>query len=108
MPLLILHVRLKTCSNVILRTDNRIISHAFLTRWPPCSPDLTPCDFWLWGYLKDKVYRGNIRNLAELKNQILLHARNIGSDQLHAAVDHVITRCHMLVLKQGDHIENHL
>ena len=89
-------------------TEDRIISRAFPTRWPPRSPDLTPCDFWLWGYLKDKVYRGNIRNLAELKNQILLHARNIGSDQLHAAVDHVITRCHMLVLKQGDHIENHL
>ncbi|GBN07683.1 hypothetical protein AVEN_16643-1 [Araneus ventricosus] len=20
--------------------------------WPPYSPDLTPCDFFLWGYLK--------------------------------------------------------
>jgi len=25
-------------------------------RWPPRSPDLTPCDFYLWGYLKAKVY----------------------------------------------------
>ena len=24
--------------------------------WPPRSPDLTPLDFFLWGYLKDKVY----------------------------------------------------
>ena len=23
--------------------------------WPPISPDLTPCDFHLWGYIKDKV-----------------------------------------------------
>ncbi|GBM44524.1 hypothetical protein AVEN_182224-1 [Araneus ventricosus] len=23
---------------------------------PPRSPDLTPCDFFLWGYVKDKVY----------------------------------------------------
>ncbi|GBN08000.1 hypothetical protein AVEN_36565-1 [Araneus ventricosus] len=24
--------------------------------WPPKSPDLTPCDFFLWGYVMDKVY----------------------------------------------------
>lgn len=24
--------------------------------WPPRSPDLTPVDFFLWGYLKSKVY----------------------------------------------------
>lgn len=24
--------------------------------FPPYSPDLTPCDFFLWGYLKEKVY----------------------------------------------------
>ncbi|GBL85749.1 hypothetical protein AVEN_193194-1 [Araneus ventricosus] len=24
--------------------------------WPPRSPDLTPCDFFLWGYVRDKVY----------------------------------------------------
>jgi hypothetical protein len=21
-------------------------------KWPPRSPDLTPCDFFLWGYVK--------------------------------------------------------
>jgi hypothetical protein len=25
--------------------------------WPPSSPDLTPCDFYLWVYLKDQVYQ---------------------------------------------------
>jgi hypothetical protein len=24
--------------------------------WPPRSPDLTPPDFFLWGYVKDKVF----------------------------------------------------
>jgi len=23
---------------------------------PPGSPDATPCDFFLWGYVKDQVY----------------------------------------------------
>ena len=24
-------------------------------RWPPRSPDLNPCDFYLWGYLKSRL-----------------------------------------------------
>jgi hypothetical protein len=24
--------------------------------WPPCSPDLTPRDFFFWGYIKDAMY----------------------------------------------------
>ena len=28
--------------------------------WPPRSPDLSPCDFFLWGVLKERVY-GRIR-----------------------------------------------
>ncbi|GBM21250.1 hypothetical protein AVEN_149842-1 [Araneus ventricosus] len=35
---------------------DRIISRPFATAWPLRSPDLNPCDFWLWGYLKDVVY----------------------------------------------------
>ncbi|GBM35241.1 hypothetical protein AVEN_45510-1 [Araneus ventricosus] len=27
-----------------------------LLPWPPRSPDLKPCDFFLWGYVKGKVY----------------------------------------------------
>ena len=26
-----------------------------LLAWPPRSPDATPCDFFLWGYVKDQV-----------------------------------------------------
>ncbi|KAJ4437726.1 hypothetical protein ANN_17871 [Periplaneta americana] len=42
----------------------------FPDEWPSRSPDLNPCDFWLWGYLKDRVYQGNIRSLADLKASI--------------------------------------
>ncbi|GBN05744.1 hypothetical protein AVEN_46340-1 [Araneus ventricosus] len=33
-----------------------------LLPWPPRSPDLTLCDFFLWGYVKDKVYVPNANN----------------------------------------------
>ena len=38
-----------------------------LLPWPPRSPDLTPCDFFLWGYVKDHVFFPPIPlDLAEL------------------------------------------
>uniref|UniRef100_A0A914CWJ9 Transposase n=1 Tax=Acrobeloides nanus TaxID=290746 RepID=A0A914CWJ9_9BILA len=36
----------------------------------PYSPDLTPCDFFLWGYVKSKVYRTKQVDLEELKGRI--------------------------------------
>ena len=42
--------------------QNRIVSNRFPQQfqcgfsWPPCSPDLNPCDYFLWGYLKDKMF----------------------------------------------------
>ena len=28
-----------------------------LLLWPPRSPDLTPCDVFPWGYVKDNAYK---------------------------------------------------
>nr|CAH7754259.1 unnamed protein product [Callosobruchus chinensis] len=36
--------------------------------WPPRSSDLTPCDFYLWGYVKDTFFK--ILTLDELKQLI--------------------------------------
>ena len=27
--------------------------------WPPCSPDLNPCDLYLWGFMKEEVWKKN-------------------------------------------------
>ena len=31
---------------------------------------MTPCDFFLWGYLKDKLYTSPPRNLQDLRARI--------------------------------------
>jgi hypothetical protein len=36
---------------------NRVISRNGEGAWPPGSPDLTACDFFLWGHFKCDVYR---------------------------------------------------
>lgn len=43
------------------------------TRWPPRSPDLSPNDFYLWGFLKNSIYghrNERAANLAELREKI--------------------------------------
>ncbi|KAJ4438070.1 hypothetical protein ANN_14009 [Periplaneta americana] len=39
--------------------------------WPTRSPDLTPCDFYLWGYIKDRVYVPPLpQTLVQLRERI--------------------------------------
>ena len=51
---------------------NRVVALHHAVEWPPCSPDLTPCDFFLWGYLKSKVYRTPPNDLDDLRARIRL------------------------------------
>ncbi|GFU53452.1 uncharacterized protein TNCV_1998211 [Trichonephila clavipes] len=50
--------------------EDRIVSRRCRYPWPPRSPDLTPADFWLWGYLKSRVYLSGPSSLSELKDAI--------------------------------------
>ena len=52
------------------RFDNRVISTHGEIRWPARSPDLTPMDYFLWGYIKDSVYKTPSNTLEELQNKI--------------------------------------
>ena len=61
--------------------------HSLISRfgdipWPPRSPDLTPCDFSLWGYLKSRVYVINPTNLQELRNNIYHEIAELSPDTL--------------------------
>ena len=51
--------------------NHRIIGLGHDVEWPPRSPDLTPCDFFLWGYLKDKVFSTPPQNINELRQKIV-------------------------------------
>ncbi|KAJ4429534.1 hypothetical protein ANN_21703 [Periplaneta americana] len=40
--------------------------------WPARSPDLTPPDFFLWGFVKDQVYRTPVRDYQTYKKEFML------------------------------------
>ena len=46
---------------------NQVIALHHAVGWAPRSPDLTPCDFFLWGYLKSKVYKSPPIDLNDLQ-----------------------------------------
>ena len=54
-----------------------------LLHWPPRSPDLTPCDFFLWGYVKGLVYVPPLpTSVDDLKTQITEALKTINPDML--------------------------
>lgn len=62
---------------------NRWIGRAGPIEWPPRSPDLTPLDYFLWGFLKDKVFRAGFPvNLQEMQNRIVENCMLIDADML--------------------------
>ena len=50
------HTARETMAILRAAFPGRLISRFGDVPWPPRSPDLTPPDFFLWGYLKGKVY----------------------------------------------------
>ncbi|XP_011049237.1 PREDICTED: uncharacterized protein LOC105142985 [Acromyrmex echinatior] len=55
----------------------RLISIRGDLEWPARSPDLTPCDFFLWGFLKSRVYVNRPSTLQDLKTNIQEEIANI-------------------------------
>lgn len=91
--------------------DDRVIALKYSTfqgkgmDWPPYSPDLTPCDYFLWGTLKDIVYCNNPSTLEELEEAICQACVSISGDTLQRVTDNFILRLRHLCSVKGAHFE---
>ena len=68
-------------------------------------PDLTHCDFFLWGWLKVQVYPTEPRNLPELEGRIREIMSSIPQEFLVKSVYAVHGRLEKLVANDFAHIE---
>jgi hypothetical protein len=50
------------------------------TPWPPRSPDITPQNFFLWGYIKSNVFRTPVNGLDDLKSHIRIFQRTCSTE----------------------------
>ena len=76
--------------------------------WPARSPDLTPCDFFLWGYIKEEVYKqGPQPNLAALETAIRVALQRTPANFFFKACNSSIPkRMEELRKRCGGHIEH--
>ena len=72
--------------------------------WPPGSPDLTVTDFFLWGYLKSKVYASKSKTIDELKCNIRAEIAAITTEMLANAMQNARKRAAFCVSNGGGHL----
>lgn len=85
---------------------DRIISKGSQFAWPPRSPDLSAPDFFLWGYLKERVYRNKPRSIEELKENIRNEIAALGPEILEKVMDNAIARARLCKDEQGGHLKD--
>jgi len=72
---------------------------------PPRSPDATPCDFFLWGYVNDQVYVPPLpTSIPELKVRIRTAIETITTDMVQTVWNNSIIVL-MFVESQRVHIQ---
>ena len=74
--------------------------------WPARSPDLTLMDYFVWGFVKSKVYVQNYENLEYLKNSIRAAFREISADMIASSLKNLQKRLKQVVQHGDCHIEN--
>jgi hypothetical protein len=81
----------------LLKTSNE---DSALIPWPPKSPDLTPCDFFFWGYVKDKLCVPPLpRDLPEHRQRIVAAVDTIDVNMLQRVwkeLDYRIDVCRVI------------
>lgn len=84
----------------------RLISKNSAFNWPARSPDLTAPDYFLWGYLKEKVYINKPRTLAQLKENIRAEIRALQPDTLTRVMENAIKRAQLCEAENGAHLRD--
>jgi AraC-like DNA-binding protein len=97
------HTARTSMNHVRMYFGERVISKGL---WPARSPDLSPPDYFLWGYLKDKVYENGPRSLNELRENITAVVNNISADILHDAVNSLVHRARLCIDVGGQHFQH--
>jgi hypothetical protein len=104
-------------SNDVRRYLNDELPHRWIGRvgaddvplfaWPLRSPDLMPCDFFLWGYVKDHVYVPPLpTTLEELRERIRTAVTTIDRGQLQNVWTELDYRLDVCRVTNGAHIEH--
>jgi hypothetical protein len=82
----------------------RLISRFGDLHWPARSPDLSVLDFFLWGFLKSRVYMNRPPTLEALKENIQQEVMNLSPEVLREVMENAIKRAQMCINSGGGHL----
>lgn len=85
---------------------NRWIGRGGPQHWPARSPDLTPVDFFLWGHLKNYIYREPLRNREELHNRIVEAVASISPEMIRNTQRSLLRRARLCIDTNGAQFEH--
>lgn len=91
-----------------LQYGGRWIGRGGPVEWPPRSPDLTPPDFFLWGYIKDQLSAAqqHPENIQQLRESIVEVCHSITPDMIAQVWQNFDERLRHCVAAEGRHFEN--
>ena len=79
----------------------------YYTLGTPRSPDMTPCEFFLWGYVKESVYVPPLpADLDELTNRITAAVKSVTEDTLRRVWDEFNYRVDVVRAAGEGHIQH--
>jgi len=84
--------------------EERLISRHGPVNWPPRSCDITPVDYFLWGYVKSKVYADKPQTLDALEVNIRRVIANIRPEMLEKVIENWISRLRFVRASRGAHM----
>lgn len=89
--------------------DHVIGTHELVWPWPPRSPDLNKCDFFLWGHLKSTIYRtAPFANTNMLRAAIEQCCAALTAEQLTRVTDEMRDQLEYCVAAEGGLFEHYL
>lgn len=74
--------------------------------WPARSPDLTPLDYFLWGYVKELVYSREPKTIADLKRVISEALESLTQQLCQNTFKNLEKRLRLCVKQNGAHFEH--
>ena len=78
-----------------------------VVKWPPQSPDLSPCDFFLRGYVKRLVFVPPLpANIEEMKQRITAALETVTEDTLQRVWHEFESRLDVCRVTGGAHTEH--
>ena len=83
-----------------------VVSRLGGVSWPPRSADLPACDFFLWGYLKSKVYFRKPRTVDNLKVSIREEIATLPQEMLVNVMRNFEKRLRTCVRQEGRHLSD--